>query len=326
MHKVSPFVFFVIVAIIASACQSRPEQDPADHSRAKAAPANLAERPVAYLDAKPVTQDEVYRLLAGAHGGEALAEILLDRAVRDRLKQETLELTATEIDAEKTSLLKSLSPNPDEAAQLLQEMRAQRGLDAKRFDAMLRRNAGLRLLVRDEVQINAAAVNQAYQLRYGPRYRVRLIVSNKLDVLTKVRSDVLKGSSFTDEAIEHSTDASASQGGLLSPISPADPTYPKAIRDALSKLKMNAPASRLSPAIALDSGYALLWLEAIQTPDDPPSIEAVRSDMETIIRADLERVRMRQLARTLIEQADVVVLDPAIDKAWKRQLESIGNP
>lgn len=283
------------------------------------------DKPAAYLDGKVVTQNQLYRLMIQAHGGDALAEILLSRAVRDRLGQENLQITEVDIEAERNKLLDSLDPDSDQAARLLKEMRDQRGLDTNRFAAMLERNAGLRRLVRDQVTINNSAIAQAYALRYGKRYQVRLITTNKLDTLTNTRKQVLVGQSFTDLAIQRSTDSSARQGGLLSPISPADPTYPKAIRDALPKLKLDNRASRLSAVIAMDQGYALLWLEDVITKDAPPRDE-VRGELETAVRNELERVRMRQLARTLIEQADVVVLDPALDKAWRRQKTTIQNP
>ena len=193
--------------------------------------------------------------------------------------------------------------------------------------AMLRRDAGLRRLVRDDqVAINETAIQQAYMLRHGKQYQVRIMVSDHLDVLTMVRRDVLAGQSFTDLAIKHSTDISRQQGGLLSPISPADITYPKAIRDALPMLSMENTMSRLSQTMALDAGYALLWLEQILVPADPPAIEQVRGDLEAAIRSELERIRMRQLALALIEQANVVMLSPALDKAWQRQLDSMRGP
>ncbi|MEO0477234.1 MAG: hypothetical protein AAF085_14895, partial [Planctomycetota bacterium] len=92
------------------------------------------------------------------------------------------------------------------------------------------------------------------------------------------------------------------------------------------RLKMDNPSARLSPNIALDQGYALLWLEEVVAPSDPPGIEQVRDELTAAVRDDLERVRMRQLARTLIEQTDAVILDPALQKAWRRQLDSIKNP
>lgn len=330
MHHAKPFLLLLIVAVFAAACQSDPSRNGAQPSQATQASTDDAtaqgDRPIAYLDGKIVTQSQLYRQVVHAHGGEALAEILLDRAVDARLMQEGFKLTPADIDAERQTLLASMDPDPDQAARLLREMREQRGLDEKRFARLLRRNAGLRLLVRDEVTINEIAIKQAYDLRYGKTYQVRLIVTAQLDELTGARKRVLAGESFTGVAIALSSDSSARQGGLLSPISPADPTYPKVIRDALPKLKMESTKSRLSPTIALDQGYAMLWLEEILTPSDPPSLDVVRDQLTLETRSGLERVRMRQLARTLIEQGDVVILDPALNESWRRQRGTTQKP
>lgn len=265
-------------------------------------------------------------MMAQAHGGKALEEVLLDRAVQARLKQEGLTLEQAQIDTERQRVLAALADDPDQAARLLKEMRSQRGLDDARFGNLLRRNAGLRALVSDQITINEAATRQVYELRYGDRYQVRLITSDSLDDLTRARRLAVDSEAFTSLAIEISTDRSVQQGGLLSPISPADPTYPKAIRDALPKLKSGNTTSRLSPIIALDQGYALLWLEGVIKQADPPEIEQVRDELIAAVRDDLESVRMRQLARTLIEQANVIVLDPALDTSWQRQRDAMDSP
>lgn len=326
MRNTLPIRLFLIVAPFVAGCQSDPTHNPSPPTPSATTPLGPDDKPAAYLDGKVVTQGQLYRLMTPAHGGDALAEVLIDRAVQARLKQQAIELNPADIESEKTKLLASLDPDPDQAARLLKTMRRQRGLDGKRFTAMLRRNAGLRRLVRDQITLNDAAINQAYQLRYGKRYQVRLIVTDQLDTLTRVRRQVASGASFTELAIQQSTDSSARQGGLLSPISPADPTYPKAIRDALARLKMDSTANRLSPAIALDQGYALLYLEDVLTKDNPPTRDQARPELAMDVRSELERLRMRQLARTLIEQANVVVLDPRLDKAWQQQKDSVQGP
>ncbi len=84
-------------------------------------------------------------------------------------------------------------------------------------------------------------------------------------------------------------------------------------------------AAASSLGIALPEGYALIWLEEVIDKDAPP-LEQVRDELARVVRLELERVRMQQLARVMISQANVVVLDPALDKAWQRQRETIAQP
>lgn len=260
-----------------------------------------------------------------ANGGQALTELLLDRAITARLLEQAITLTQADLTAEREQLLAELSSDPDQATRLLQAMRAQRGLGDRRFEALLRRNSGLRRLVRDGVKVSETAIQQAYAVRYGKRYRVRLITAERVDVLSRTRRRAIQGESFADLAVEVSTDPSVSQGGLLSPISTADATYPKALRDALPRLSMDDRAERISPVLALSEGYALLWLEEIIEQNAPP-LEQVRVELAQAVRLELERVRMQQLARVMIGQANVVVLDPALDKTWQQQRGVIVEP
>lgn len=316
------YLGLLILAPIAVGCQSRPVESGSSTPNASQ---TTADRVAAYIDGKPVTRDTLYQMMAESAGGEALSELLLDRTVTRRLADQGMALTEADVQAERQRLMASLSPEPDTAARLLRAMRDQRGLGDKRFEALLRRNAGLRKLVRSDIKIEQNAVLQAYELRYGKRYRVRLITADTVNALGRARQRALAGESFADLAIEVSTDESVNQGGLLSPISPADPTYPKAIRDALPRLSTDSTKDRLSPVIALPKGYALLWLEqAIKT--DPPALDQVRDQLEQAVRTELERVRMQQLARVMLGQANVIVLDPELDASWKRQREAVVEP
>lgn len=315
-----------ILASIVVGCQSAPTAiDHPQPDQPDPAARSSDARPAAYLDGVAVSRDDLYQLMIEAQGGQVLTEIILDRAITRMLSEQGLTLTEADIQAERDQLLVSLSSNPDEATRLMNAMREQRGLGDRRFESLLRRNAGLRILVRDQITLGDAAIQLAYDLRYSPKYRVRLMTANNVDTLSKARQRVVAGESFTDLVIELSTDSSAAQGGLLSPISTVDATYPKAVRDALPKLSADDRELRVSPVIALAEGYALLWLEDVIHQDAPP-IQQVRAELERQVRIELERVRMQQLARVLVGQANVVVLDPALDKAWQRQRETIVEP
>ena len=316
-------LLLIIVASFAIGCQSSPtDRDAATTTRAT----SQAQTPnaIAYIDGQIASRDALFALLAEAHGGEALAELVLDRRVAKRLAGEGIVLTPQDLERERERLKSDLSADEDEGQRLINAMRSRLGLGDKRYAALLKRNAGMRRLVRDGISITEPAIRQAYELRYGDRYRARLMTAADVNTLSRARQRVLNGTSFTDLAIELSTDASAAQGGLLSPISPADASYPKAVRDALVKLSAKDRASRLSPVIALADGYALLWLEQIVKRDKPP-FATVREELAQAVYRDLERVRMRQLARTLIESANIVVLDPALSRSWKDHQEAINK-
>ena len=312
-------LLLLIFAATAAACQSGVTEAPPGPGRGDVTPAfNQPERPVAYLNGEPLTQHELFATLAEMDGGLALSEVLLDQAVAARLQTEGLPLSTADLAYEREVILGSLSDNEDEAARLLAVMRERRGLGARRYAALLRRNAGLRKLVHSDIAIGEPAIQQAYDLRYGPRYTVRLILCETAAAAQQVRRRSLAGTSFIDLAVQHSTDPSAAQGGLLSPISPADATYPVALREQLPKLSTESEEQRLSPVLTLGQRYAVIRLEEVALARGP-AIETVRDELAQQVRLRMERLRMEQLARTLVENANVIVLDPTLKESWEQQ-------
>ena len=62
---------------------------------------------------------------------------------------------------------------------------------------------------------------------------------------------------FAEVAEQVSVDSSRLRGGLIGSISPADPSYPAALRTALERATLGEPTS----VVALEQGYAILLVE-----------------------------------------------------------------
>ncbi len=316
----------LIVLACLAGCQSAKKNTPTTSVSAQS-PGNgretapRAARPVAYVNAQAVTSDDLLPTLYEAAGGEALADLILDQRIAARLTQRGFVVDAQALADEKTIILKTQSDDPDTAARLLEELRSVRGLGPVRFESLLRRNAGLRMLIEDQVEVTEAAVKQAYLLRYGPKYRVRLIVTQSAQDAARLRERAIQGEAFVDLAAMHSIDASAAQGGLLSPISPADPQYPQALRNALPKLTPDQP----SPVIALSDRFAVL---ALEDKIDSQAVEFadVKQALSDSVRLRNQRLLMEQLARELLAEAEVIVLDPTLKPAWESQRKRLTLP
>lgn len=291
-----------------------------DASNARSAKTGGDAAAIVYLDGQPVWWSDLRLGMAEASGGVVLAELVLDRLIDQRLTEHGLTVGDEQITAESRVLSDSLDDaDPDRAQRLLSELRQRQGLGVNRFKRLLARNAGLRLLVQDQVQVSDAALDQAYQLEYGPRYEARLIVTESLQEAGRLVHRASEGESFSDLAVQHSVDASRAQGGLISPVSPADPTYPKSIRTALAGLK----PGQVADPIALERGFAVVRLERVITPKSPPPFDAVKPVLGRRVRRQVEQVYMQQLARTLMAEADVVVLDPVLNSSWDRHRKQL---
>jgi parvulin-like peptidyl-prolyl isomerase len=283
--------------------------------------------PVAYVAGEPIRSDDLLPGLYEAAGGDVLAEAVLGRLIERELKDRGLAVAADDIRQERSVITGELSEDAQQAERLLDELRMRRGLGDRRFEALLRRNAGLRKLVNAQenggagVTVPDQAVQKAYRERYGPTYRVRLITVSALREANDLRRRAQAGEPFGELAARHSTDASADRGGLLSPINPEDATYPAAIRNSLP----NLPPGSVSDVIALDGTYAILKLEEA-IPASPIPYAQVEASLKQQVRRRLERLRMEQLATVLIDQQQVLVLDPTLKPQWERSRRTLTQP
>ena len=275
-----------------------------DAAAASASPA------VAYAAGLPIREAELLVSLREASGREVLEELVLGRLIDARLEARGVALAPADLEAERVRLLRALGGDDEDLGQrLLGGLRERRGLGPVRFERLLRRNAGLRRLVEDRVEVSEAAVRRAFDRSHGERFRLRLLTADTPAAADALRARVLAGEAFAAVAAEASTDASRDRGGLLDPVHPDDPTFPAAIRTAAAGLPPGGVSGVIDPGGG--SGYAVLRLEEV-LPADGAVYEQERADLERAVRADLERLRMDQLARTLRAEADVLVLDPAL--------------
>ena len=110
------------------------------------------------------------------------------------------------------------------------------------------------------------------------------------------------------------------RGGLLAPISRADPTYPQVMRDALWTL---VPGETSTP-ILLSQQYAVLMLVA-EIDGDGVTLQDSRVEMQRQVRLMQQRLLMDQKARQLLNEASVTVIDAALKDSWDDRRVQIGQ-
>lgn len=317
----------MVVGLMIAGCQSDGPKGagnaaaPARAASPAAAMPPAASGTIALVDGQPISTAALQPLLIEAAGAQVLNEVILDRRLERALDQRDVKLTENDIEQEKQMLLGELADDRDRAVRLLDELRRQRGLGPRRFELMLRRNAGLRKLIEPQTQVTESMVRQAFERRYGRKKVARLIVVPTLTEAGAVLRRLEGGASFSDLAVEVSKDISRSQGGLLSPISPHDDTYPKAIREAVEALQ----PGQISPPVALEDGFAILRVERTIEPE-AVSFDAVADELRRDVRLRLQRALMEREARVLLQEADVTVLDNALNEAWRQRQAELVAP
>lgn len=251
--------------------------------------------------------------LAEAAGAVVVEEMTLDHVIAREAERRGVTATPADLEREREWLARAVgstaAADPD---QLVRQVRARRGLGPDRFEALLRRNALLRAMVRDEVQVTAEQVALAHRVQHGERVRVRLLVTPTLAEAQRLRQQVLAAGpradiTFAELARAHSTDGSAPLGGLIEPFSPDDPAYEAAVRRVAADL---APG-QVGQVAQVQSGYAVVYMLDRLPPDGVTLAQAQPALRDQIARRQ-ERVLMDELATRLLAAAQVRVLDPAL--------------
>ena len=326
-EKFSPILGFVLVFCLfalvgcGSSTEGQPEFRGIERAEREARPTRGATereaRPAALINGAGISWDTLHPALAETSGAVALEEVALGMLVDEELRRRGLTLTPELIERERALFRDMLGGDEDEAVRLEAEVRRVRRLGEWRYQAMLERNAGLRLCVKDLVTITPEMIEQRHAIRHGPKVIARVITTPTEIEASRIASQLRAAGErleieFVDLAMAHSTDESRSRGGLLEPISPADPTYETAVRLALGRIHVG----QISGVVALDQGFAVFYArEAIAS--DGVEITAVRDRIEAELRARQERVLMDDLARRLIAGATISPLDRSLQWSWR---------
>lgn len=283
-----------------------------------------AGEPVAYVEGRAVTLADLGPGLLETAGGQVLLELVIDRALSRRLAEAGITLGEEQTRAEEETLLRTLSADGNEAARLLGELKRARGLGPSRYAGLLRRNAGLRALVGPGATPPEGAVRRAFEVLHGPRYEARLIVVAGVAEAARLADEARKGgdvATFVRLALEHSTDPSRAQGGLLPLVSPADVTFPAVVRDTLGRMT----PGQVSDPLLLESGSAVLRLDR-KIEADGIQFDDVKGDLEWQVRLRVERGLMEDLVRQMLRSGQVVVSDPGLRAGWEVELRQLLGP
>ena len=316
------------------------------------ASADLASTPrgggaVAVVGGETLSWDDLRPAMVELAGARALEEAALGVLLRQECSRAAVVVREQDVAAERGLLLRTLSRtasvNDPEAERLLSELRERRGLGDARFAGLLERNAMLRALVRAEARASGGGedrqsvseddVRRAYDLKYGPRVRARIMVLADSGSAERVRSR-LQSESFETVARQESIDPSRSAGGLIEPVSVADTNQPEALRRALASLRPGEVSSVFpvtwegtSQGTTM-SGLAIVKHEGIDTRDDAPTLDSIRAELQDEIVTVRERAAMEKLARRLLGDrrgSEVRVLDGALGKAWDNRESAVGR-
>jgi hypothetical protein len=293
-----------------TAAIERAPSDPAETGAAPRPATTPANGLVAIVDGNAIEFDAVRAALVERAGAQVLRDALVDARLSKRLRSAAITIGEPAIDRERTLLLETLSEDPARATELLGAIRRREGLGPARYEALLRRNAGLRALVAPSVTIDDEGLRNAFDMLHGPKRVARVAVLSSLADAERFAADVRAGGEFARLATERSLDDGAARGGLLAPLARRDPSYPEALRAAIYSTELG----RVSNPI-LDAGRFLVTMPLEETPADGVTLDAARDECTRVLRLSRERLLMDALARELASLDGVTIFDRGFDGA-----------
>ncbi len=300
--------------------RSTPAQTSASRGSSRSASGDL--RPAVVVNGQGIAWEDVWEPMAEYAGGTIVSEVVLGRLLEEQMQTRGRTITQDDVERERSSLTRTVVEGvgvSDAAAQqLVRDVTVARGLGPHRMDALLRRNAMLRVLASENVAVTEDILRRAHEIEHGRRYVTRLIVvadhREASDILRNLQNgpaDSLRAR-FAEAAVTHSTDSSGASGGLLGAISPADTALPVALREAVAATPVNV----ISHVLALDQSFALAMVEAVLEPTGV-AFGSVRPALEVTVRERLERLQMDVIARELLGGARVSVFDRSLEWGWQ---------
>lgn len=270
------------------------------------------------LDGSVIGWELLHPVLAEAAGRVVIEELALNRAIEREASRRGISTSEEMVRAEETALLDELGPMSagESRSEVLDRIRRSRGLGPSRYASLLRRNATLRAMVRDEATPSDLEFELAREITFGEARRLRLFVSSSDGAAGNVRQAVLDASKsarpwvFAEQCLA-SSHPTALRGGLIERFSANDPAYPDVVRDAALRLD---PGS-VSEVLATPAGFAVLLIESVEAERTPTPDAMARVDRRVRIRK--ERLAMERLANDLLSRVNVSPVDPDLARAWR---------
>jgi hypothetical protein len=268
---------------------------------------------IALVGTKSIRMKDILPALIEIGGKEALDDYMLNMAIEEELRNNSIVITPIEIRAERIQFLTMYN---DISTPNFKKILYEKGYGPNRERQLLWRNAALRKLVAQDVKVTENSVKRMYEIIHGTSYPARVIVTTTHKEATDIFAKLNRGASFTKLAVELSIDPSASRGGIVDSIPIADPIWPAPIREALPKLNVG----EFSSPIFIGDRWIIVQVTSAPVPSTV-SFEQVKDEMQTLARLAQERFLMEEIAASLTKQQSITYFNSAFEHASRSYVD-----
>lgn len=265
-----------------------------------------------HVNGQPIYMQPLYDVLVGNFGLPLAQQFVANEVIAQAARAEGITVSPEEVSAETDRALKQLSPEslPDETQReaLLDQLLERRGLTRELWQTAMRRNAMLRKMAEQRVEISDQDLREQYDLLFGRKVQVRLIELGSLASAQEVLRGIEDGQSFTDLVAQYSEHPSRANDGLISPISAKSVDVPPAIRQAA--VVMQTP-NEVSQPIRVSARYYLLQLVKVYESEEA-DFEAVRDQLYDAARENQITTLRQTILSDLMRNAEIRYVDPIL--------------
>lgn len=294
-----------------------------DSATGTSAQATPSDRVVARVNGVPVWRSQFVELLIAGHGGDMLQQLVAVELAEQEARKMGITVSDEQVQLEYRRSVAAMLPDTDRQGQpldeaekrtLLRNILQRRGVSIDEFQLAVRRNAILRALAADKVQVSEDMLRQEYDQRTAAKVVVRHIQLPNLRMCTQVRERLEQGESFESLARQFSTNPeTAPVGGLMQPFTRDNPDLPGIFKERAFALHVG----EISNPIKTDTVYHLIRLEQRIAPTTS-QFEQMRPELYKAVRERMIAEQARQIQQQLFARADLEINNPALAKDFEQ--------
>lgn len=279
-------------------------------------------RTVATVNGVNLERRELVDLLIRSRGLSLLQQMILRETAMQEARRKGVAINAADVEQEYEYTLQADQFNgkdpdkltPARREQLIEDWVRSRGVSRDELQLAMERQACLRKLVQDRIEVDETLLRKEYDRTYGEKVEVRHIQIEAARYYPQIKQRLERGEKFEDLARQFSINGlSKPRGGLLPPFSAADDTVPGVFVKAAFALQ---PGQYTNP-IEAEGGVHVLMLER-RIPAETVNFEDVRPTLTRHVRARLTTTAMQDLGTRLLMAAELRIEDPGLRDQYKK--------
>jgi len=285
----------------------------ADATPPKAEPVTAtpaAPKPLALVNGAEITSDQLAAECLARHGASVLETLVNRTLIEQACRKAGVTVTAADVTTEIEAMAKRFNVPTDKWLDLIEK---ERGIKPQQYaDDIVWPMLALRILARDAGEPTAEEIRTAYETRFGPAIKARIIASRTRDQAEKLRSQAIAApDEFAALARQHSVDVgSASANGWVQPIRlhSGDPAFDRAA--------FALEPGTISPVVQVADQFIVIKCEGRL-----PAADVTLADATPGLAAELRERKSRQASTDVFRaiqdssRIENVLNDPARSQA-----------